>query len=459
MATPRAPHSFFTRVLMVAVLFTVGTTMLAWACETPVYRYAMYRWEPTPYEVYFLHDQPASDRDQRVQERLADFERGSDRRANVVCIPVDLAADPELKALPPDVRKAWLDREEKSLPSYFVSNPYGAGLAFESFDETSVESLVDSPARQRLAEQLATGKLGVFVMVTGSDAAENAATEKLLQDLVEEVRSGKVSLYTAPSENPADEKAAEGSEDGTPPNLELGFEMIDRANEAERWFVRALLAVEPELVEETRPLVYLTYGRGRALLPYIGKGITRENLLREIEFISGACSCTVKEQNPGADLLVRFDWDTAATALAEKFGNEEGAEGQFGPEMFLPELIIPGRAPSGSTDLAETQIAQTSADASLAEPASDDLTPADESTADSLAPGTEDAVADDPATTKPVPTQSPELANLPPSPAPVTDATHAATDSSLTSIWIVGAGVVVGLLILFGLTFVVLRPE
>ena len=48
--------------------------------------------------------------------------------------------------------------------------------------------------------------------------------------------------------------------------------------------------MEPELADEDQPMVFLVYGRARALLPYIGKGITRENQIREIEFVSGACS-------------------------------------------------------------------------------------------------------------------------------------------------------------------------
>ena len=26
-------------------------------CDTPVYRYAMYRWDPAPYEIYYFHSE------------------------------------------------------------------------------------------------------------------------------------------------------------------------------------------------------------------------------------------------------------------------------------------------------------------------------------------------------------------------------------------------------------------
>ncbi len=51
--------------------------------------------------------------------------------------------------------------------------------------------------------------------------------------------------------------------------------------------------------------------------PYIGKGITPDNLVEVVSFLAGACSCLVKEQNPGVDLLVKWDWEATADELAK----------------------------------------------------------------------------------------------------------------------------------------------
>jgi len=442
--------------LFVIVAASSSPTSVAMACETPVYRYAMYRWQPAPYEVYFFHDQPASEQDQRVQKMLTEFERGSDARANVACIPVNIAEDSELTSVPPDVKKAWLEREDKQLPCYFISTPYGAGISFEQLDEAKVESLVESPARKSLAAQLETGKLGVFVMLGGKDAAENEATEAILNALVEEVREGKLSLYVSPADAPAESEPATAKSD-----FDLGFIKINRDEPEEQWLVRSLLAMEPDLPNEERPMIFLVYGRARALLPYIGKGITRENLIREIEFISGACSCTVKEQNPGIDLLVRYDWDSAAAALAEKFGNEEGNETQFGPEMFFPELIIPDSGSPAAADVAGAEIDEPITDNTIIEQAADgvdadtNLT-ASESNDGVEATPTETLVDPELAAT---PTGS-EVATVTPTPTPqAPNNVDGSSPSSATSIWIVGAGVAVALIVLFGITFVVLRPR
>ncbi|MBP88299.1 MAG: hypothetical protein CMJ64_16550 [Planctomycetaceae bacterium] len=448
-------------ITVVGLLFAA----VAVACETPVYRYAMYRWQPAPYEVYFFHDAEPDDKHQQVAELLEGFGRGSATPANVAYLPVNVAEDKELASVPPDVKKAWDAREDKSLPTYFISTPYGAGLKFDQLDPATVKALVESPARKSLAAQLETGKLGVFVMLTGKEAAETKQTEEIMTDLVEEVRSGKVSLYLSPTEASATEssetEAGEGEKAEEPKgNTELGFMKVDRESAEEKWFVRSLLAMEPDLEQEERPMVFLVYGRARALLPYIGKGITRENLLREIEFVSGACSCTVKEQNPGVDLLVRYDWESAAAALADKFGNEEGNESQFGPEMFFPELIIGEGATPEVTDVAARDVEQTDGQdviveqTSLEEPAVDPKDVA--TTADHQTP----IVSEEQGSHVP-PEDSTEAVSVPPVEIPLgsSPTTTAAAPSAFSSVWVVGGGVAVALLVLFGLTFVVLRPQ
>ena len=46
-------------VLALTVLFAVVTQ--SFACSTPVYRYAMYRWFPAPYRVIYMHEAEPSE--------------------------------------------------------------------------------------------------------------------------------------------------------------------------------------------------------------------------------------------------------------------------------------------------------------------------------------------------------------------------------------------------------------
>jgi hypothetical protein len=67
---------------------------------------------------------------------------------------------------------------------------------------------------------------------------------------------------------------------------------------------------EPGLLElQSSPMVFPVFVRGRALGAFVGKGI-KEEFIREVcEFVIEACGCEIKEDNPGADLLIAFDWE------------------------------------------------------------------------------------------------------------------------------------------------------
>jgi len=489
--------------VLLALLFSIST---AWACETPVYRYAMYRWQPTPYEVYSFHDDSNATAHTAVEKAIAEVSEGTDSRANVVFIPVNVAKDPELNSVTPDIKQAWTSQKEQTLPSYLISTPYGAQIYSGKLDVEAIKSLVDSPARKQMAQQLEAGKIGVLLFLSGKDKQQNEQTKQILTGLVKEVAEGKISLYTAPSANAAD-AAADDSVAESNPGLELGLIEVNRDDEKEAWLVRSLLAMESDLPDESRPMVFLTYGRGRALLPYIGEGITRENLIHEVEFISGACSCTVKEQNPGVDLLVRYDWDAASAALADRFGTEEGNESQFGPSDFLPQLIIPSSSapplaaaddasedapaeatvaavenpnvPSGeNTYAAEEQSSAGSEPANETDSATENgdfagatlLVDAGSATESTVPSGDSEApVASTEAPAKAhaegssdasVNEETRQVASV--TPTGSTDASHAPVFQSQRtyfSMLVVGGGLAIGLAILFGLTFFVMRPH
>ena len=85
---------------------------------------------------------------------------------------------------------------------------------------------------------------------------------------------------------------------------------IDPTDSREQFLVQLLTGFEPEAVSAGEPLLVPVFGRGRAL-EVIPAGDLNDRLIEDITlFLSGACSCQVKEQNPGFDLLMTEDWDT-----------------------------------------------------------------------------------------------------------------------------------------------------
>jgi len=340
----------------VAVGFVLAAVVVgSWAgpaaaCSTPVYRYAMYNWPASPYYVfYFHHGQiPAADAELHTQiESLASDEKAP---ANLLLEKVDASDKEGLKRLPRQVVEAYEASADKGKPFHVVFSPWGVEFHSGALDSEQIKAMVDSPARQKVGKLLQEGHLTVLVLLPGKDQAANEAAEKAAKKLIADLESGEIDLGPDPSEvldpydygyaqPPAEEPDDEAAEpdhgpsseepagDETeqdklrqpPPKIErkVALVKLTRDDPAEKWFVKALMQVEPDLDEYAKePMVFGIYGRGRALPPFIGKGITADNMVDLLFFLSGACSCQIKEQNPGMDLPMAWDWDAAAEAIA-----------------------------------------------------------------------------------------------------------------------------------------------
>jgi hypothetical protein len=88
---------------------------------------------------------------------------------------------------------------------------------------------------------------------------------------------------------------------------------VSRQDAQEATLIATLMGSEEDLKGlEKEPMVFPVFGRGRALYALIGKGIRPETIEEAATFLIGKCSCQVKEQNPGIDLLFTADWKKLA---------------------------------------------------------------------------------------------------------------------------------------------------
>ena len=445
------------RLAILLTILGVGSAADAVACDTPVYRYAMYRWQPAPYEVYFLHDEPPSEELKKLHAAIDGMAEAT-QPANLALIPVDLSVDGQLKRIPPPLRAAWEARSEGVHALHVLVAPHGAVLHSGLLGRDDIDAIVDSPARRRVAELLGKGAAGVLMMLDAdlpADAdddlkkkveAANRGAEESLKSLAAGVREGRYTLYRAPTSpgGPGGEAAAEKTDQ----KAEIGVIRLSRKAAQEDWLVRTLLAVEDDLRDEefvTQPMVFPIYGRGRALPPYIGAGVTEDNLLDCLEFITGACSCTVKEQNPGVDLPFRQDWEETAAKLAEIYGSEEGNESILGAADLFPELIIP-----------ETSDVTADSDDTSAEPSED--SPADPTDSDAVAKDEADAADDEAGSDSDQGDDADAAVEVASAEAgPGTSEEPEAVGRQM--MWTMGLGLFVALGVLFAATFLVLRPR
>jgi hypothetical protein len=329
------------------------------ACNTPVYRYAMNYWAPTPYYVFYLYENEVDPADADIQARLKAIDVAGPDSANVATIEVDMADPEEKKRLDSLVKERW-EKHGGKTPMHLLFSPWGVELFAGRLDTATLDALLESPKRKQLAELMHEGNATVLMLLPGSDQKANNRAREAVKKIVAQVNESADEVDAeleaarkeaeAAAEEQAAEKQGDSGEATEGPEGEAGDEAIDPYadpygdpyampgqdptaqalpmriawveldpnNAKEKWLRQMLGAIE-ELPEDLadQPQVFALYGRGRALEPYVGEGITVENLQYCLEFLGGACSCMIKEQNPGQDLLFSWDWEATARSLPE----------------------------------------------------------------------------------------------------------------------------------------------
>jgi len=308
------------------------------ACDTPVYRFAMYNWRyVAPYQVFYMYRGQPDEADRAANETLEALAANLPAAANVTLTSVNVDDEAELESLPGVVREAWRNLPKTSQPVHLIFTPHGTLLDAKRLDVQEVRALVDSPGRTKLSQLLQQGHAGVLIVLTGASDEENSAVEEVVTEVIRRGAAGEIVPFSLipPVDDAADLDLQ--TDDAAP---DVGRLTVRRDDPDERWFVRMLLHVEADLAEDQRPMVFPAYGRGRVMEPYLAGGVTVENLSEAVAFVTGACSCEVKEQNPGMDLLTHWDWEAAAQAVAERYGAEEGNEHLLDQGNLFPSILI-----------------------------------------------------------------------------------------------------------------------
>ncbi len=95
---------------------------------------------------------------------------------------------------------------------------------------------------------------------------------------------------------------------------------LSRTDPKEKLFVQMLLNSESDLTTFEEPMVFPVFGRGRVLYALVGAGIGKPTIQKGCYFLTGPCTCEIKDLNRGTDLLMDMDWtgslDTTLSRLA-----------------------------------------------------------------------------------------------------------------------------------------------
>jgi len=148
-----------------------------------------------------------------------------------------------------------------------------------------------------------------------------------------------------------------------PETLRIRFSAVrlSRDDVQESAFRDMLLHVEHDLLDEPyldQPMAFPMFGRGRALYALVGDGVAPDLIREACEFLTGACQCTVKAENPGVDILMKIDWDsfieptetvdTSLPPLAGFTGFGDGSEAsttdiQLSQNTIAPDTVTPNQ--------------------------------------------------------------------------------------------------------------------
>ena len=287
--------------IRIAALMVVLLATTAYACNIPVFRYALERWKADSCELLVFHDGPFNEQLKMQIDELQSQSTSGGGLANIDVQVLDIrSVDAQRLAI-------WKDLNQKDkmpLPYALVRAPHTRGpiTAWHGKLNEVAGQVLDSPLRKRLTERLLNGDSIVWLLLKSPDEDRNEPIRKLIK-----AQSAELATKLALPEGiglPGSELHSE-----VPLFLKFTSLELDREDAQEQFLVKLFSGFQPQAFVEKQPLLIPIFGRGRAL-EVIPAAQLDAKLFEELTlFLCGACSCQVKESNPGFDLLLSADWN------------------------------------------------------------------------------------------------------------------------------------------------------
>ena len=248
-------------------------------------------------------------------------------------------------------------------PSLNTEDPLWKG----NLTKESLNRILNSPVRKAILEKIISGESAVWVLLeTGDEAKDKDAETKLWKYLNEvskliEIPDGVV----GPGEL---DRVATGEVDvedvlrSTIP-LKISFDVIriNRNDPEEKIFLKMLTSFVPQLLDQSPddPLIFPIFGRGRTLEGLPSSIMSQRLMMEACSYLCGACSCEVKRENPGIDLVMNTDWKkflVGSEVIVDKVlpplegvGDLVGADSRFPDFASVPPPDPSSAKGSGST--------------------------------------------------------------------------------------------------------------
>lgn len=287
----------------------VGILAGGLACQVPVFRFALERWEADSYTIVIVPG--AGGELSAVEEEVRAFlqSKGSaDSGSANLTVRID----------PGNVGKDGGAKVQLFYPPKLAGSEFPA-IWSGVLSMENARTLVDSPARRKIVARLLKGESATWVLIeSGDEGKDDHAASQIEKAFLKAEDELKIpdGVLTVEEAGEVSEAVGRDSDDvlrsKIPLKIDFSLIRISRDDPAELIFREMLLNMEDDLGEFAGdPMVFPVFGRGRALEPLIGRGINVENVFEHASYFCGACSCEIKNQNPGVDLLIAANWDAA----------------------------------------------------------------------------------------------------------------------------------------------------
>ncbi len=244
------------------------------ACTTRVSEWVLLNIVPVNYSLRYVYEGPIPERLKIRHEQLREEITGANIRFTEV--------------------------SQKGTEKPFYGLYYKNRLFARYNNPDELKSLTTSPLRKKMAGELMDGKLCVMVYLRSGDIQKDEKGLQMVRNTI-----------------------------GASPFRDIiGIYDISRSSGEEVHFVNLLLNVESDLADIREPMLFGIFGRFKALEPLVGGGITDENIRLMIDYLKAECSCLIKDDLPGTDMLYSGNWENPVPARLNRIIDENPSLGK-----------------------------------------------------------------------------------------------------------------------------------
>ena len=168
------------KMLMVSVLLWLACHQ-ANACSTPVFQYALERWEPDPFMLYYINQ---GKHDEKTLDQVKQIEKHFSEMYSSPALITDVIEDPT--QVPSALKKHFEHNKLSTYPLTAITFPTDDRIPYPLLcttpDKLDTTSLLHSPQRSELAKRLGQGQTAVWILLRSGDKEKDQAAIKVIQD-------------------------------------------------------------------------------------------------------------------------------------------------------------------------------------------------------------------------------------------------------------------------------------